>query len=58
MPQFHYDNALIQDVFINLFDNVIQLTPKHYPLEVSVVQKEVMVEVSVEDQRAGICLMK
>ncbi|MCL9683227.1 sensor histidine kinase [Legionella maioricensis] len=54
LPRFYYDNALIQDVFINLFDNVIQLTPPSYPLEISVVRNDEMVEVSVEDQGAGI----
>jgi signal transduction histidine kinase len=39
---------------INLFDNVIQFTPPKYPLEISVVQKDEMVEVSVEDQGVGI----
>ena len=52
----HYDHALLQDVFMNLFDNVIQLTPKSYPLEVFVVQKEKIVEVSVEDSGSGIML--
>jgi two-component system sensor histidine kinase KdpD len=54
LPHFYYDNTLIQDVFINLFDNVILLTPQDYPLEISVVQENNMVLVSVEDNGAGI----
>ena len=54
LPNFYYDNTLIQDVFINLFDNVILLTPQDYPLEISVVQENNMVHVSVEDHGAGI----
>lgn len=54
LPPFFYDNALIQDVLINLLDNAIQLTPKKYPLGISVVQKDEMVTVSLEDNGAGI----
>lgn len=54
LPKLCYDNALIQDVFINLFDNVVQLTPKDYPLEISAVVRDEMVEVSIKDKGAGI----
>ncbi len=54
LPDLYYDNTLIQDVLMNLLDNVIQLTPKDYSLEISAVQKDDMVEVSVEDNGAGL----
>lgn len=54
LPDCYYDNTLIQDVFINLLDNAIQLTPKDYPIEISAVEKNEMIQVSIADHGAGI----
>jgi len=54
LPPFLFDNELIQDVLINLIDNVIKLTPLNTPLEISAVQENDLVLVSIEDSGPGI----
>lgn len=54
LPNFSFDPKLIQDVFINLLDNVIKLTPRNTPIEIRIVLKEQYVIVSVEDYGPGI----
>jgi len=54
LPQFLYDEGLIQNVFSNLFDNVIKLTPKDSPLKISANLENEVVTVSIEDSGPGI----
>ena len=56
LPPFYYDNALIQDVFTNLIDNVVEFTPEDYPFEISVIQEDDMVLISIMDFGSGIMI--
>lgn len=54
MPSILYDNALIQDVFINLIENALKFTPADTLIEISAIVENDKVVVSVEDRGPGI----
>lgn len=54
LPDIPFDNTLMQEVFINLIDNAIKLTPPDSPIEISVIKETNRIVVSVEDRGPGI----
>ena len=54
LPEILYDDALIQDVFINLIENALKFTPPESPIEISAIIENNRVVVSVEDNGPGI----
>ncbi len=54
MPLIPFDSLLLEQVFMNLFDNAIKYTPKGTPLELSASESFYTVTVELADRGPGI----
>ena len=58
LPDIPFDNALMQEVFINLIDNAIKFTPPDSPIEISVIKETIALLLVSKIEGLELCLMK
>lgn len=56
LPQIRFDKVLIEQVLVNLIENAILYTPPETPIEISAVQQEDYMLLSVADRGPGLII--
>jgi K+-sensing histidine kinase KdpD len=54
LPMIHVDDVLIEEVFTNILENAAKYTPQDTPIEISAIESEKNVLVSVRDHGSGL----